>query len=394
MIKKATYKNFKCLRDAELNFVDGVNIISGSSDKGKTTAIKGILWATFNQPQGNQSVTHGEKENQVTVEIDGNKITRGIDERNFYNLNGERFTAFRNSVPNPIQSIAKISDINIQNRRDLPFMISEKSGDAAARFSTMLDLEEIGTSLANIDSEVNAVNKEKKQKEDEIKELQDKVKALDWVNEADTILQEIEQIEEKIKKDELQLNICVSIYNRFRDEYNIFVKLKSVTDAIEELKNIDVTFNNLQSCISKYNSCQSAQERYIKLNNEICKYKNIIPAKDELDSIFNLYEEFNSGNTELNNCNKLYSAFVTAQEKVDKLKIVELADTELQDIISSFNIYTEALNKLNRIANNEQQYQSSIKTSEEAQSLYNSLKTAYTEAFPDVCPLCESVVNK
>ena len=66
----------------------------------------------------------------------------------------------------------------------------------------------------------------------------------------------------------------------------------------------------------------------------------------------------------------------------------------MQDIISSFNIYTEALNKLNRIANNEQQYQSSIKTSEEAQSLYNSLKTAYTEAFPDVCPLCESVVNK
>ena len=394
MITKAIYKNFKCLRDVELDFVDGVNIISGSSDKGKTTALKGILWATTNMPQGKQSITHGEKGNHVIVEIDGHKITRGIDERNFYSLDKERFTAFRLAIPPPIEELVKISDINIQNRRDLPFMISEKSGDAAERFSTMLDLQEIGISLSNVDTEVTAISQKKKQIEEQISNISAKLQELEWIDKASDELTLLEKKESHLLELEDKLSKSRLLYDKFRMEYAVYAKYKPAIEALSELGGMDRLCIDLDKMTMEHSNYGRLTRMHIELSDKIAAQSSVIDAKNELNNLVALHERIASDENTARQLGKLLSAYTSNYMEMGKLKEALPADRELSDILDKAEQCRDMTSKLSTMSNIARQYQEAVNIVQQSQRAHNELETAFKAMFPDICPLCDSVIKK
>lgn len=73
MIKKLKLKNFKCHRDLEVDFIEGLNVIKGANERGKSTlyhAIAYALWGSRALPESlEQTVTWGEPVASLKVEL-------------------------------------------------------------------------------------------------------------------------------------------------------------------------------------------------------------------------------------------------------------------------------------------------------------------------------------
>ena len=60
-IDKIILENFQSHKYSELEFVEGLNAIIGSTDSGKTAIFRAIKWALYNEPQGDYFVREGEE---------------------------------------------------------------------------------------------------------------------------------------------------------------------------------------------------------------------------------------------------------------------------------------------------------------------------------------------
>ena len=52
MIKQLNIHNFQSHEDSSLNFTEGVNVIIGASDSGKSAIIRALKFVVYNSPSG------------------------------------------------------------------------------------------------------------------------------------------------------------------------------------------------------------------------------------------------------------------------------------------------------------------------------------------------------
>ena len=130
MIEFISIKNFESHKDTFIELHPGVTVLVGESDEGKSSIIRAIKWNTKNRPQGdtyrNNSIgtkTKEDKEKLTEVKI---KYNTGIVSRardgfssgiNHYQINDqEPLKALRTDIPEEVQEVTKIKDINLTNR--------------------------------------------------------------------------------------------------------------------------------------------------------------------------------------------------------------------------------------------------------------------------------------
>jgi len=388
MIDQVRFKDFKCLQDLTLNFSKGVNVISGSSDSGKTTAIKGLLWSLMNTPQGKSPVRHGEKACQVITRIDGHEIERGILERNYYKYDGERLTAFRNTVPDVIADVVRMTDINVQNRRDLPFMICEKAGDAANRFSTMLDLSEIETSLTNISAEVKSLSNRTEEQEAREKELKLQSDALLWVDGAMAELELIEAMEKEIDEASILLGKYRHALEDFMGRYNEYLRLKPVKEAISEFNQLQEMFSSIgkeKERLSMKSSCVSS---YLSAEQSVCLLKSAPDALMDWAVLSELYEERKELSNKVLSLQGINKAYTMGEQEVKALEPANAAILELLTVGEGYTELSNTQRKLSEMRNAERSYNTAYMTAQTAKEAHIAAETAFTELMPDICPLC------
>ena len=150
MLSKITLKNIQAHEDLTLEFGPGLNVIHGSTDSGKTAVLRGLLWAAMNDGNGDKLLknNNGAKECSVELTLDGHTIRRSWSKSaNTYSMDGVNYSAFRTSVPAAIAEVVNMDTINVQRRRDVPFMVYWKATENAQQFSQMLDIDEIDRSI-------------------------------------------------------------------------------------------------------------------------------------------------------------------------------------------------------------------------------------------------------
>ena len=187
MLTRMRIVNIQKHKDLEL-LLDKINVIVGATDSGKTSILRALTWALTNDDAGENLINNqGAKSCCVEIDADGNTIKRSWSKgKNAYSLDDKEFTTFRTSVPSPIADLLRLDTINIQRRRDLPFMVYFKASDCANQFSEMMDLSEIDNIITNS-------NKSVKVHADDVEQLKAK-KA-----EIDKELAKYEQLDEAIE---------------------------------------------------------------------------------------------------------------------------------------------------------------------------------------------------
>lgn len=301
MIKSLEISNFQSHKFSTLDFVPGVNVITGISDSGKSAIFRALLWSIKNRPSGGDFKNWLAKEKdkvEVAIEFDNDWVVKTRINKNVYEIDGHSFEALRSDVPEPVQNIMKIDDYNIQTQFAPYFMLQDSPGERAKRLNELVGLDII-----------DQVSKKLNAKITNAKQLNG------------SRLAKIESLEQKIK--ELpNLPVATTRYNKLTstiDKYKTTLEMsKSLQIYIDKLQEIDDKTKNA-SIILK------AEEAYLnilqKMNRYNIDYDKNEKLKSKITTLESVEEEIKSE----------YDWLTVEKPALDlKQKLIDIRDKEAQ----------------------------------------------------------------
>lgn len=174
MIESVEIRNFQIHKKTKIDFVDGINIISGTSDNGKSSIIRAFRWALENRPQGYTFRRWGTPEKAITavdVSVDGEVVSRKRGNiKNEYVFDDTVFKALRSDVPDPIKEHLEILPFNIQMQNDKVFLFQDSDSNVAKLINDVSGISIIDDILKEANRRLRELNSEEKLLKDMIKE--------------------------------------------------------------------------------------------------------------------------------------------------------------------------------------------------------------------------------
>jgi exonuclease SbcC len=310
MIKSVILENFQSHVFSELEFHEGVNVITGSSDSGKSALIRGIYWLINNRPSGESFKNwKAKKSDQVAIELvtDKNKVAilRNDSKTSYIVNDGKPLEAIRTDVPSQVNDAINISEYNLQTQFDPYFLLQTSSGDIARKLNEYADIEVIDVLFHNIDSEVRKTNEaisnnksDKQQKENELLEYQN-------LDDIKIIIDNISKNYEKSVETSSSLNLLnksieslesiISERESLKSILALDAKITSLINSIEETKALkekqDILLNTIRSLeeikteINSEKDIVNLEPICISLLDKTIAYKNLSDRKNELNTI-------------------------------------------------------------------------------------------------------------
>jgi len=358
MITKLSIKNFQSHKETELDFHPGMNVIIGQSDSGKTAIIRALRKALTNKPAGDTFRSNWGGDTQIKLLTkEGDEITYfKSNSTSSYHLNDLEFKAFGQEVPEEIERVLNIDEVNIQHQLDAPYLLSQTPGVVAQHFNKIAKLGRISQCLKTIESWYRAM-----------------------VNELGAV--------------KTGLKPATGVYAQIEI---VDTKLSSLPDLQimeREVEKIEYLENQWEQQNVKAKALKMISVQYHSLLQEIDTQIHLLGLENLLDNILNLYQEktllqqkYNSirqKGVELHNLQKTL-------KRVDSLAVLlEPVDT-LLNLIELRKSTGQILNEINKVFN-------CITENNERQihliNQISALQKEFDENMPEICPLCNSKLS-
>lgn len=349
MIKNIKINNFQSHKNTDIQFHEGVNIIVGESDSGKSAILRALRWLVYGKPRGDGFRSHWGGDTEVSIEVDNYNIARiKTNSDNLYILKNKdtdevlEFRAIGTDIPAEIIKVLNLKEGNLQQQLDRPFLISETPGEVASHFNRMAKLEKIDIGLKNIQSKIRSTDQEILYKTEQLKKDKEEYLSYSYIKEAE---EDIVVLEDQVKqKKELTsgiTNISVLIEDIERYEYKI-----------------EKDFG--------YLVCEKDINKLIEISHMITEKE---AEAEELENMIYNIEGIKEG---IDNIRTIVGADIDLSLIEEKQKILKDNKKDLQGIEESINLIESISNCIiKKIKDNKQ------------------LEKEWEENMPDVCPLCE-----
>jgi len=376
-IKSVKIENFANHKDTFVTLEPGTNIITGTSDSGKTAFVRALMFVLDNMSSGTSYVNKLTKAKfaKVTVEFtDGRVISRSkgdsVNKVEFKHPEDENFTVYSNfstKYPEAVNTFLLNLPKDEENKAlyyakqsKKLFLIDQTSQSMPKTLSQLLnigDLEEVGKILG---SEVNAIEKSFKLKSkdyDQLKtEIDEKYADLETDLVHKTSLEQLLESCTLIEEDCNQISGYINKLKRLKDSNREISNtisecekiVNSVSDHLDELETLEDKFKNLSSYIkivNKYNNNKATLEAEISKAKAICD-ENFVQSISDIESLKN----------KLNDLKKFINFFLDQQTLIDDkkneiTKLIKKIDADKQEyeriktILIDEKIVCEACNK-------------------------------------------------
>ena len=360
MIHKIILKDFQSHWNTELDLSPGINIITGTSNSGKTAIIRGLKWLITNRPLGDSIVRRGcthDKKNctEISVQLvqEGNPILRRWRRKSengySYQIEGqeiEEFKAFGSTVPQEILDLLNFSEINVQYQHDSYFLVFDSPGQVASYINKVTKLDEVDNIVSELSSQIRSSEKDIRRNQEELDEVVEQISLFDSLFDQESflkILQEAEKIDKEI------LDLCS--------------KEKELYSLVEGLKDIES---------SKISISPEMLDLLDEVQNSFIEYVDISELHGTLNSIISKYSQLDD--------------IKVSQEIKDLLKDLQEEIKEyigLEDISQGISNIQESLSRADYLI--ECCQESKEKYEKEMQELYAQL---------DTCPACGEKLTK
>ena len=391
MINSVLIKNFQSHKNTQIDFDSGVTVVIGGSDQGKSAILRAILWAVNNRPLGTDDiVSHwardkkGKIEEEMLVQItteNGFVIRRRTENANQYALAriGEKdvfFNAINKDVPEDIQKFFRLSDVNIQQQHDSPFLLSQSPGDVAKYFNKIVRLDVIDKVLSNAESARRDANKKIKECEQEKTSLEKQLEGYDWIEQAQELTERLSKINERIYQydDAWQVIDCeVRDYAIQKEYLKDFPDIKTANAIIEKIEGIKIDYDAL-------NELEKSIEKYKEVNRDRKIFETVKPGKNILCEI-----DFFIGEIVVDDARKkILQKEIDEYTENKKLSDMGFDKKQALDIIREIEAIRPEYDTLRLLGLQIQEYDNAMKNREQAVVE----KTEYVKQLPDVCPEC------
>jgi exonuclease SbcC len=205
MIETIKITNFQSHKDSVLVLHEGINVLTGPTDNGKTSVVRALNWVVNNEPKGDSFRSNWGGETCVEINMDvGSRVERIKDKGvNLYRITFsglyEDFKSFGLGVPEEVTEHLEILPINMQFQMDSPFMLSQTPGEVARYLNEIVNLQDIDISVYNL----NKISRENNQRlsnlESQLYTQKESLKEYNWIRSADIKLKKVEKLEQEME---------------------------------------------------------------------------------------------------------------------------------------------------------------------------------------------------
>lgn len=411
-------ENFQSHSHTKLEFDEGVNVIIGPSDSGKTAVIRAMKWIFFNEPSGTDIIKKGESAAKVIIKLDsGFKIIRGRGKsKNYYELVSEdgetqRFEGFGLNVPQEIIDITGISKIDLGNMKmslniaeqlESPFLITDSPSVKANALGKLAGVDIIDKALGNLSKDIYEINTDKKSIEKEIKSQETILESFKYLDDDKITIERLENIFENVEEYKYKLNLLTNL----EKEYNTNLeKTNETKEYLEKFKNLDELLFLYEKLVKK----ESKLKNYSDLNNRLeytdikIKEINNFLKKVDTDKIYNIYYESFEVNKNLERYNSAYKNLMNINNQMRNMKNIlkKYPDTVYLDKllldISDINMKKEKMESLkSKFDNVNQRLDEGNKYIKNLISNYKTAVNTYIELLKKsgTCPICYNKIDE
>ena len=288
MLSKLKIFNFRANRKQEIELSPKITCLTGKSFAGKSSAIGALKWLILNKPAGDSFIHWDSPKQQSTVRltIDNHKIMRRRSASiNLYKLDNKEYKAFGNEVPQSIAGLLNISEINFQGQQEPAFWFCQTAGEVSRQLNSIINLEVIDKTLANVASEIRHTQSTITVIEQRLVILKQQKDNLAYVDDLDTDLQTVEKLEKRHLKNVSDCSLLADLVNKA-------IKLRS------ERKNAAERASDGQIVLSKgelYLEIKTKAEKLAELIESGWKQQQILrnkpPSMKSVEDAKSEYEE-------------------------------------------------------------------------------------------------------
>ena len=314
---KVQLSNVGIIKDCDLEFTPGINLIIGSSGSGKSTLMR-CIYNTAMNGFSDSDVAFGKSSMTVTIENNGNTIQyhrnpKAKGEKSYYVVNGETYSKIGRQPVQAVTDAFNIGDVEINGEKvnfncnlqfATPFLIlgSQSTLYNVLTYRSTFDIASINdyynADLRTNHNEINANNKLKAQLQSNLESLQIQEKQLkpiediysnyitykhnlEKLNDIKSLQSRLECINDLSDKIIKLESLLSSINNAMKYTKSLY-DIRTYNDTVNNHSKIIVMIDKSNLLIESYNNVLNDIQRLASLN----KYKSLLcQSNDMINSI-------------------------------------------------------------------------------------------------------------
>lgn len=393
VVKSIEVKNFQSHKNSVVHLDKGVNTFIGRSDYGKSAVMKSFLLVKDNKPDGTNFVSNwlvdekGKiKDNtEVTVTFeDGTTVTRLKGKDNKYLVNGSELTAFgRGGVPDEVESLFNLADLNIQTQENNFFLFNMSSGEVMRRINTYVDLDLIDSSLSNADKAFRENRRLLSVAEAKKEDVDKRLTEYEMLPTLDKMYDACVKTEFLIENTKSMVKIILD-YARRAYDVNLKLNQKEFVDltkiqrkmghTYETVKDIEYHKNRITIFEKLIDSCKRIEQSLPQDMKDI---------EFKIRQLQKLVDETKSVRTKVNRLQSVVVSYGKVKDSIIETPSIDKAWNRLQDVYSVDDKIDSIEMKINAYLTSQEMYKNVVNE-------IKRLEKEFNDKMPAVCPLCGS----
>lgn len=324
MSMKVQVKNYQIIKNAEAEFVPGLNVIVGPSNNGKTSFIKAIKSLIYTEP-GSTPIRFGTQSYIVGIQYNGHTVIlqKGLKD-SAYLVDGEKFTKYGTSTPEEVSKALGIRELELNGKKEkinfwdqmnYPFLLDKSSTELFRFIVDSGEDDQISAALKDMVSDRQGINKD-------INQLQGSIMVLD--EQIATKTKEIDNLKPRLEVSKEIIKMQTKVAN-VRQMHDLLEKIKSLQSKQLELQKqynkVEAESKIYTESVLKLQDSYEKSSIYYNTLRRINDFKNRINQNDQILSkykiTFDLLENVSEVNLEP--LIKVRDSILNLQSKVNLL---------------------------------------------------------------------------
>lgn len=293
---------FQSHTDTTVQFTDGLNVIVGASNVGKSSLLRALRKIIRDSPSGKVFINDSCTEMTLTLTfIDSSNTTRIIIRRvtpskNIYTLDAQEFGGFGKEIPAEITAALAMPsteledgtslDLYFSDQHDRPFLISETASVRSKLLGNVAGLFVLDRAIIDASKDKRSVVSECDTVRQSVLQLQSEYDSLPVTEPTEKLLDNVDATLVKVKETEtlkMSLKELLSTYNQ------IITEGKSLRTKYEQIPTIDVDFTAIRKQVSSLLFLKELQERYESVSHSLVqieeKYTKLVDVSFDKEKI-------------------------------------------------------------------------------------------------------------
>ncbi|MBM7623268.1 AAA family ATPase [Sporohalobacter salinus] len=399
MIEEIRIENFQSHQDTVLELDDGLNLITGPSDSGKSAIIRALRWVLYNEPLGDDFIRISSNQCRVGILLtSGYRVIRERSSKDNRYLvvdpdgKQEIYTGFGTKVPQEIKKLHQMSKVALDNDLETtlnldyqligPFLLTDSGSTKAKAIGQLTGVHVIDSAIKDLARDLRRTKDNKKQELSEVERIDEKIinyqdlpKLKEEIDKKDKLLKQIKEVYTKLQE-------YRSLKEQWEDLVTEKTELNKVLNKLADLNRVESIYQQIKEYDSQRSNLQEINQDWQQVNRALKEVDKILKELSELDRIEKNYQQLvqflqrRDKLIELQQNLQKSTEELTASKKIlketNKLDQIEKKLTQIVELrkeLSTLKTVNENLSGVNKELHKKQQVLSKLPKIEKSQQL-------------------------